>query len=90
MFAHLSFDTMSFNDRDELLSKYDIRKRFGPENVGSVIDPRGGKTVVEIRHPTAPEDSEPLRGEAECSHSDAFNKSVGLQVALGRALKQLD
>lgn len=44
--------------------------------------PKGGLTVVEI---TTPE-GETLTGVAECSVKDQFNRKIGLNIALGRAL----
>lgn len=45
----------------------------------------GGSTVVQITTPDGVE----LRGEAVCSTKDAFNKKLGTQIALGRALTSL-
>jgi hypothetical protein len=49
---------------------------------GDSILPRGGITQVDIRTP----DGEELFGEAKCSDKDNYNKSIGLQIAIGRAM----
>lgn len=43
---------------------------------------RGGKTVVQVRTPDGVE----LEGVALCSTLDNYNRRLGLQIALGRAL----
>ena len=44
--------------------------------------PKGGRTVVQITTP----DGQNLEGRANCSKKERYNKRVGVQVALGRAL----
>lgn len=61
-----------------------------------VVLPNGGLTTVTICRPgeidsahTQPEDDAVIAtGEAKCSMKDVFNKKLGLQIALGRAMKQ--
>ena len=47
------------------------------------ISPKGGLTEVEIRTP----DGKELKGKAECSRKDTFNRKLGLTIAVNRALK---
>lgn len=44
--------------------------------------PKGGETVVQITTP----DGMDLEGRAKCSDKELYNKRVGAQIALGRAL----
>ncbi len=46
------------------------------------MDEKGGKTEITI---TFPDGSETI-GVAECSKEDAFNRKLGVKIALGRAL----
>jgi hypothetical protein len=50
------------------------------------IFPKGGITVIEL---TTPDGSKTVSGKAECSEIDTFNRKLGNQIALGRAVKQL-
>lgn len=47
--------------------------------------PKGGETIVQISLP----DGRYLEGVAKCSLSDSYNRKVGVNIALGRALKNL-
>lgn len=47
------------------------------------VSPRGGITKVEIVAP----DQRLFIGEARCSDLDNYNKSIGRNIAIGRALK---
>jgi len=47
---------------------------------------KGGKTIVQIKTPSGQE----FEGKAVCSEKDNYNKRIGLQVALGRALLEID
>ncbi len=47
------------------------------------VKPRGGITKVEIDFPTG----DSVVGEAVCSKEDNYDKKLGIQIALGRALK---
>ncbi len=58
----------------------EIREELG--NL-SLVEPRGGKILVEITSP----DGQHYQGESVCSPKDPFNRSVGLKIAIGRALK---
>ena len=51
----------------------------------SRMNEKGGYTFVEIRTP----DEKEYFGEAKCSDLDNYNKKVGVQIALGRALKKI-
>ena len=46
----------------------------------------GGQTLINILAP----DGLVLNGIANCSNLDAYNKKRGVQIALGRALKQMN
>lgn len=46
----------------------------------------GGSTVIEM---TTPNKQYTVRGEAICSLEDNFNRRVGNEIALGRALVEL-
>lgn len=48
---------------------------------------RGGKTKIEI---TTPDQSITAVGISICSNEDSYNRRVGNQIALGRALKELN
>lgn len=48
----------------------------------------GGITVVDLFQPDHPENAPCFHGEAHCSKLDAYNRKTGVQIALGRALKE--
>jgi hypothetical protein len=50
-----------------------------------VFAPKGGVTVINI---TAP-DGSVVTGAARCSEKETWNRKMGNQIALGRALNQL-
>jgi hypothetical protein len=50
------------------------------------LSPRGGLTKIEI---TTPDERITATGTSICSKEDSFNRRVGNQIALGRALKDL-
>lgn len=50
-----------------------------------VFSPKGGKTVIEVTTP----DGVTVMGESKCSDKDSWNRRMGNQIALGRALIQL-
>ena len=45
------------------------------------VDPNGGRTYAIV---------DGIAGVADCSFRDNYNKKVGVQIALGRALKNLN
>jgi len=49
------------------------------------VSARGGKTRIEVRTPSGEE----LVGEAVCSKEDNWNRKMGNEIALGRALQTL-
>ncbi len=53
---------------------------------GTIMQHNGGYTIVEVRDPAGTE----VSGCAKCSVHDKFNYTVGTNIALGRALKQLE
>lgn len=58
---------------------------FSNELGGPDRHPKGGETIVQISLP----DGRYLEGVAKCSLSDSYNRKVGVNIALGRALKNL-
>jgi hypothetical protein len=50
-----------------------------------VFSPKGGKTVIEVTTP----DGITAIGESQCSDKDSWNRRMGNQIALGRALAHL-
>lgn len=77
-----------------------VRKFKGPNGVGAAskreiaesglvladcLVHNGGSTSVEITSPS----NQTVSATAECSEKDAFNRKIGLNIALGRALAQL-
>lgn len=50
------------------------------------ISNNGGSTTIEV---TTPDQSRTVIGKAVCSLEDNFNRRVGNEIALGRALQQL-
>lgn len=56
---------------------------------GIALSPKGGKTVIEV---TVPQGSgilpETVTGVAECNLVDNYCKRTGINIALGRAIKQ--
>ena len=47
----------------------------------------GGHTKIEV---TTPDKTTTVVGEAKCSDKENFNRRIGNQIALGRALQKLD
>ena len=56
--------------------------RRDDERVLGEVHPKGGETVIQITTP----DGQDLEGRARCSDKERYNKRVGVQVALGRAM----
>lgn len=58
--------------------------KFEAASNGINVSPQmyGGQTQVEITTP----DGETLNGEANVYYKDAFNRKLGLKIALGRAM----
>lgn len=70
-----------------LMTSYRAKHEVMPETHlrPSMFAPRGGRTEVEIVR----EGSIVAFGATNCSPRDNYCKAVGLQIALGRALKEL-
>lgn len=67
----------------ELSSPDEVREA---REQGWTLLPNAGKTLVDI----CDEDGNPLAtGMAVCGKNDNFNKTIGRDIALGRALKEL-
>lgn len=66
-------------------SGYKVRVCHQREKNGEELSPWGGITKVEI---TTPEGNN-IAGEAKCSSKDNYNKKIGIQIALGRAFKNV-
>jgi len=60
---------------------------FSPDGSWARFSPTGGTTVARIYNS---EDQQVAAGEARCSPSEQFNRRLGRDIALGRALAQLD
>jgi hypothetical protein len=65
--------------------KFQSIKKLG--GVYEEINPRGGFTKIEI---TIPDESMMAIGISICSDADCYDRKVGNQIALGRALKELN
>jgi len=65
--------------------KFQSIKKLG--GVYEEINPRGGLTKIEI---TTPDQSMTATGISICSNEDCYDRKVGNQIALGRALKELN
>ena len=50
------------------------------------IAPRGGRTIVQIRHPNGRE----VQGVAKCCNQDSYNRKLGVQLATERALAKFE
>jgi hypothetical protein len=61
---------------------FKVRVRHSRRMNPTGINPRGGKTVVNLTTPNGIE----LEGVAVCSRKENFNKRLGVRIALGRAL----
>ena len=77
--THLRFVTKN----GELESTFEIRN-FNKEMM-QWLETKGGKTIVDLRSPAGLE----VSAEAECSKKENFNRKMGLQIALNRALKKV-
>jgi hypothetical protein len=64
-------------------------------NADGLVQPRGGSTTARIFKDVPTEDAEEFttvvvaHGHAYCNESDNYNKRIGRNIALGRALKRL-
>ena len=65
-------------------SRYFRAKYAGDQ---ATVHARGGSTTIDI---TTPDKIHTVTGESFCSLEDNFNRKVGNQIALGRALKNLE
>lgn len=64
---------------DTILSNIDIFDKTS-------LSPKGGMTIVEVTTPSL----ETKKVHTTCSDNDAYNKKIGVAIALGRALKALN
>lgn len=55
------------------------------DGVMTEYNPKGGKTTIEITTP----DGKNSIGVSECSEKDSWNRRLGNQIALGRAIEKL-
>lgn len=75
-------------DRPKLLNKSDANHLIYCDlslciKNNKLLLAKGGLTEVRIDLPNG----DTLTGKAQCSLKDAYNKKLGLQIALGRALR---
>ena len=52
-----------------------------------VLSAKGGTTLIEV---TTPDGRKTVTGRADCSTKDSWNRKMGNNIALGRALIQLE
>jgi hypothetical protein len=64
--------------------RYTKPKMDGSQNE---VHARGGSTTIEL---TTPDKTQTVIGKSVCSLEDNYNRKVGAEIALGRALKQLE
>ena len=55
------------------------------DGVMTEYNPKGGNTIIEITTP----DGRDALGFAQCSDKDSWNRRLGNQIALGRAIEKL-
>jgi hypothetical protein len=48
-------------------------------------NPKGGNTIIEVTSP----DGRNAIGASQCSEKESWNRKMGNQIALGRAMAQL-
>jgi hypothetical protein len=48
-------------------------------------NPKGGTTIIEVTSP----DGRNVIGASQCSEKESWNRKMGNQIALGRAMAQL-
>jgi hypothetical protein len=64
------------------------RPKMSIQKIGGVMteyNPKGGNTIIEITTP----DGRNAIGSSECSDKDSWNRRLGNQIALGRAMENL-
>jgi hypothetical protein len=68
---------------------YHHRHKIPVQRIGGIvydISPKGGFTTIEI---TTPDKQSTVLGKSICSLGDNFNRRLGNEIALGRALQQI-
>lgn len=65
------------------------RQKVIPKLMGNAyeVSPRGGSTTIEL---TTPDKQQTVIAKSVCSLEDNFNRKMGNEIAIGRALKQLE
>lgn len=66
---------------------YDVRVLHDRAFIKGKPRDKGGRTVVFIRYSDG---LTAAKGEAVCSSKDNYNRKLGLTIALGRAMKELE
>lgn len=74
---------VAFLEEGEYLTRFEMRERF-PVSERAIL-PNGGMTTARIELP----DGRVATGEARCSVRDNYNRKIGRDIAIGRALKSL-
>lgn len=72
------------NRRWELLTQYQRDLSAIPSFV--TAEPRGGVTEIRLTTPSGVD----IVAESRCSKNEGYNKALGVQIALGRALNELN
>lgn len=74
-----------FHSRRDIFGNYFPRMYFGKYMSTFYMSQKGGKTVVTLTDTN----NKTVVGESDCSKRDNFNRKVGIELALGRALEKL-
>jgi hypothetical protein len=64
------------------------RPKLSIQKIGGVMteyNPKGGTTIIEVTSP----DGRNAIGASQCSEKESWNRKMGNQIALGRAMAQL-
>ena len=79
------FKVRVMHTREYTVSK--IRRMSSSFDARKELSCKGGYTKIQI---TTPDLCTTVIGEAVCHEKDHFNRKIGNQIALGRALKELN
>lgn len=71
------------------VTKWELDEYNDGDGLGDIFSIYGGETIVKIIIINDEELQIEYTGISECSKKDRFNRKLGLQIALGRALKKV-